>query len=435
MQTSDLAAAAAASGLPCRARRAALAVLAALTSGGLMAGPVQAQPASGLSFDRALALAVERAPMLAARQAAVDGATQLRTSADALPDPRFIAGVENFPVSGPDRGSLTSEPMTQRNIGWMQDVPNRDKRAARAQGAQARAERERALLEAERLAIQREVAQAWLARHFAESRLALFRTLEDENRLLRQTVDSRIAAGRAMPTDSTMARQEALMLADRRDELQRERMQAQATLVRWLGDEAAQALTGEPPALQVEHGALHGAITRHADVLVFEPMLRMTNAEAQEIEAARKGDWNWQVAYNKRGSAYGDMVSFQLSFELPLWAGERQDPQIAAKRKEAERIGAEREDLLRKRREEIDMQLAELDELARKFERLKTASVPLAGERVALAMAAYESARGDLAGVLGARRERAELGLRAIELEARQYALRARLNFLTTEVR
>jgi cobalt-zinc-cadmium efflux system outer membrane protein len=401
----------------------------------LSAAPTMAQFAGGLSFERAQVLAVERAPMLTARQASVDAADQLRLSADQLPDPRLLAGINNLPVTGADRFTVASDPMTMRNIGLMQDVPNGAKRAARAQGAEARAERERALLDAELLSIRREVAQAWLMRYFAERQLALFQTLEDENRLLQSTVASRIAGGRSMPADATMARQEALALADRRDELARERAKASATLTRWLGDDAMQALAGGPPALTVEPAALQRGVAQQADLRVFEPMVRMTNAEMLELEAARRGDWNWEFMYSKRGSAYGDMVSFQFTFELPFWAEKRQDPQIAAKQKEAARIEAERDDLLRRRREDVDLQLAEFEELTRKLDRLGQAAVPLANERVGLAMAAYEAGRGDLAAVLVARRERAELGLRAIELEARQYALRARLNYLMAEQR
>jgi len=129
------------------------------------------------------------------------------------------------------------------------------------------------------------------------------------------------------------------------------------------------------------------------------------------------------------------MVSFQFSLELPLWGEQRQDPQIAAKRKEAERIASEREEVLRRHREEIDAQLAEREELTRKLDRLKGSATPLADERVALATAAYESGRGDLGAVLVARRERAELKLRAIDLEAQQYALRAKLNYYVAEQR
>ncbi|MDP2004781.1 MAG: TolC family protein [Rubrivivax sp.] len=409
----------------------------------LAAGPSHAQaPAQpptpalrGLSFELALQQATARAPMLAARRAAVDGATQLRISAAELPDPKVFAGVDGLPISGPMRWNIAAEPMTQRTVGWMQDVPNAAKRAARRQGAEARADREQALLTMEQLAVQREVALAWLARWYAEQRLVSFQALDDENRLLRETLNARVAAGSAMPADATMARQDALMLADRRDELVREQAQAQAALQRWLGDDAALPLAGAPPALAADRAALLAGIDRHADLQAFDPMQRLTQAEVAEAEAMKRGDWNWQVAYSRRGSSFGDMVSFQLTFELPMWAAQRQDPQIAARRKDAERIAAEREDMARRRREEVAMQLAELDELARKAARLRDAALPLAAERVALAMAAYEANRGDLAGVLAARRERAELGLRALELEARQQALRTGLNFLIAETR
>ncbi len=399
------------------------------------AGAAAAQGAGALSFDRALALASERAPMLEARQASVDAAVQSRTSADQLPDPKLTLGIDNLPISGADRYSVTRDFMTQRNIGWMQEVPNAAKRAARARTADARTERERALLHAEQLAVRRDVAQAWLARWFAERRLALFGTLENENRLLIDTLPARIAGGKAMPAETTMARQETLQLADRRDELERNRARALASLRRWLGDEAQAPLAGDPPVLPVAATDLHDQLDGHADLKAFGPMAEMARAEVSEIEAAKKGDWAWQVGYSWRGPAYGDMVSFQFSLELPLWGEQRQDPQIAAKRKEVQRIASEREDQLRRHREEIDIQLAEHEELTRKLARLKTSAAPLADERVALALAAYESARSDLGGVLMARRERAELGLRAIDLEAQRYALRAKLNYYVAEQR
>lgn len=392
-----------------------------------------AAQAAGLSYDDALNLAVQRAPMLVARQAALDGAQALRISAAELPDPRISAGLENFPVSGPERFSLVREGMTQRSVAWMQDVPNRDKRVARTAQAEAKAQREQAMLAADTLAVRREVSQAWLLRWSAEQRLAVFAALEAENRLLRDTLAARLVSGSAMSADSTMAAQEALMLADRRDELERERTQAQATLGRWLGDAAAQPLEGDPPALQVDPARIHQGVAQHADLLALEPMQRMAEAEAQEMQAAKKGDWGWQVMVSRRGPSYGDMVSFQLTFELPLWQARRQDTQVTAKRKEAERVAAEREDKLHMRREEMAMQLADLAEADAKAARLQSAALPLAEQRVSLALAAYQAARGDLAAVLTARREKAELQLRAIELRTRQLVLRARLNNLVAE--
>jgi len=395
-------------------------------------GPAAAQAsAAGLSFESAQTLALERAPQLAARRAALEGALAQRVSAGELPDPRLSMALENLPISGPMRWSFTAEPMTQRTFGWMQDMPNAAKRAARADVAQAKADRERAMLLADGLMVRRDVAQAWLARWFAEKRLAAFAALEAENRLLQDTLAGRVAAGSAMPAEALMARQEALMLADRRDELQRELAQAQAGLRRWLDDDASRALAGEPPPLVVSAHALHDDIPRHADLQAVEPMLRMAQADIAEAQAMKSGDWSWQLMYSRRASAFGDMVGVQINFELPLWGARRQDPQIHARRQEAERIRLEREDMQRRRREEIDMQLAELDEAARMATRLQTQVTPLAEERVRLAMAAYESARGSLADVLAARRERAEIGLKLLQLQARQHALRARMSFLT----
>ena len=75
---------------------------------------------AALSFDDARSLAVERSPMLAARRAAVDGAHVASTAAAELPDPKLTAGVDNFPIGGPMRYTISAEPMTQRSIGWMQ---------------------------------------------------------------------------------------------------------------------------------------------------------------------------------------------------------------------------------------------------------------------------------------------------------------------------
>ncbi len=392
-----------------------------------------ADPASALTFDDAQRIALERAPLLGAKQAAVDAAASERISAGRLPDPRLVAGIDNYPIEGPNRFSTTRDFMTMRSLGWMQEMPNTNKRDARTQMASARIERERALLAAERLAVRREVARGWLARYFTQQRLDLFATLEKENRLLIDTVAARVAGGRAMPTDATAARQEAVQLADRRDELNRQLATAQASLRRWVGDAAGRPLTGEPPALAIDPTHLRDDIDRAAELAAFGPMADMARAEAREIEAAKKGDWSWQLTYSQRGEVFGDMVSVQFTFELPLAPRQRQDPLIAAKRKEAERIEAEREDMLRKHREEIEMRLAEHDELTRKLERLQASATPLAQERVSLAMAAYESARGDLGAVLAVRREQAELRLREIDLQAQRYALRAHLNYLLTE--
>lgn len=392
-----------------------------------------ARAVAGLSFDETTQLALAQAPSLLAQQQALAGAQALAPAASTLPDPRLIVGVDNLPISGVDRWSLSRDFMTMQRIGLMQDVPNRAKREARAAGAQARIARETALLAVARLAVQREAALAWSGLYFAQRRVTQLDALDAENRLLQDTLGARIAAGKAQPAEHTMARQEALALADRRDDALRDVAKARSALARWVGPRATDDLSGEPPLLPVLAETVRAGLFRHAEIQPYTALQAQARAEASEADAEQRGDWAWELAYSKRGSQYGDMVSVQLTFDLPWQKSQRQIPVLAAKQQEALRIESERDDTLRRRRDEVDGQLAELAALDAQRARLGANGQPLAAERVALAMASYQAGRADLAGVLLARREVVETLLRAIDLDAQRSALRIRLNTLIAE--
>ena len=68
-----------------------------------------------LSLDQALLRAEQQAPSLIARQSALAGAQVARPAAGQLPNPKLTVGVDNYPVSGPDRRSEehTSELQSQ----------------------------------------------------------------------------------------------------------------------------------------------------------------------------------------------------------------------------------------------------------------------------------------------------------------------------------
>jgi len=402
--------------------------LAALAPSAAWAAP----DAASLSYAEALELARQAAPALRAQQATLAGSSALAPAASTLPDPRLSVGIENLPIAGPDRWSTTRDAGTMQRIALMQEMPNRAKRDAREQVAQARIERDRATLAATELAVRREAGLAWLAVHFAEARLSEVAGLQRENRLLQDTLPARIAAGSAMPAELTMARQEALAIADRTDELARDVRKARVELRRWIGERAAAPLQGAAPAMDVNGDALRSSLPHHAELAPYTPMRAMAQAEVAEADAEKRGDWSWEVAYSRR-PRYDDMVSFQLSFDLPWQRDRRQQPQIEAKRREIERIEAEREELLRRHAAETDAMLAELQALDTQAERLRAAGLPLAAERVALATAAYQAGRGDLAAVLTARSQVLETQLRAIDLDAQRAALRLRLSTLIAE--
>lgn len=390
------------------------------------AGSTLTGAAFALTYAEALSAAERISPALQAQRAALAGAVGLQGAAAELPDPKLALGVENLPISGADRLSLSRDFMTMQRIALMQDVPNRAKREARAQGAEARADRERAALELVRLQLRQGLMRAWLGAQFAGRRQAALTEVQQENRRLQDSMPGRIAAGSATAADLVMARQEALALADRSDELARDAAKARAALRRLIGPRAEEPLQDDPPLPRLEAAELRAQLAQHAELAVYPAMLGMARAEVREAQAESRGDWSWELAYSRRGRQWGDMVSVQLSFDLPWQKERRQLPLLNAKQRELERIESEREDQLRRLAQDLDEQLAELASLDRQWERMQGEGLRLAQERVALGLAGYQAGKAELGVVLGARRELLESRLRLVEIEAQRADLRAR---------
>jgi outer membrane protein TolC len=385
--------------------------------------------AEPLTFDAALELATRTSPDIAVQTASVEAAQSASVAAGRLPDPKLTVGVENFPVTGEERGSLTRDFMTMRKVGLMQDVPNGGKRESRAAAAAANTERAGAERRVSILMVRRDTALAWLARYYLERRGALFDELDRENQIFAQSVQAQFAGGRGMPADVVAPKQEAAGIADRRDELASEIAKSKATLRRWTGPAGDDPLAGDPPALTLDTERLRGHIHEHPELAVFVPLTQMAQAEVHEAEAAKRPDWGVELAYGRRGSAFSDMVSLQFTLDLPIFARTRQDPQIAAKRQELSRVEAQRDAMLRDHTQELDAELAEYEMITRQLVRLREAHLPLAQQKVDYQFASYRAGKADLTTVLNARRELIDERLKEIDLDGKRAATVAKLYF------
>ncbi|MBN8760228.1 MAG: TolC family protein [Thiobacillus sp.] len=355
------------------------------------AGPVCAGP---LSFDDALALAVRETPVLRAESAQIDAARQAAIPAGALPDPKLALGIDNLPIEGPDRFSLSRDFMTMRRIGLMQDFPNAAKRDARVAAARGRVAQAEAQTRITRLMVLRETALAWIARDAVERQLAGIDALVEENRVFEASVRARIAGGKGSALEAVAPRQEAALIEARRDELGARRRQAV-----------------------------------HPELTGFDPKARVLDAEVAEARAAKKPDWALELAYQKRGSQFGDMAMVNVTFDLPVFAASRQDPQIASRQAERAALDAEREAVLREHAAMLETDLAEYQRLDRAVARQRDVLLPLADEKAALALAAWRGGTGELADLVMARRERIDAGLIAIALEGERRQMAARLYY------
>lgn len=386
--------------------------------------------AEGLTFNEAVRLAETQAPQLQARQATFEGASEAVAAADALPDPKAFVGIDNLPIEGSNRFNTSADFMTMQKIGVMQDFPNGQKRQARAEAAQARVAEGKVELELARISVRTEAATAWLNRYFLDRQLAVLAEQEQDNRLLADAVRAQLAAGKGMAADALLPQQEVIALAHRRDELQRDITLADAALRRWTDVEVPVSLGGEPPVLAVNPDQLRQHVQHHPELRRLQPMESMARSELHEAEAARRPDWGVELAYQHRGDEFGDMMSFQVSADLPLFTGSRQNPQIRAKQKALSSIEAEREAMRREHAAALEADIAAAQALQRQVDRIQQQALPLVRQKQALQLAAYRSGRGDLTAVLAARRELRDTQMQALLLQNQQQVLAARLHYL-----
>lgn len=373
--------------------------------------------ATDLSFDAALRIAAERAPMLQARQSQVTASREEAVRAAALPDPQLKLGLANWPVTGADAFDFRTDDMTMKQVGLMQEFPARAKRQARQAVADRTVEQAQALSVAERLAVRQAVARAWIALWAAQREVAALQALREPTDVAVRAAKARTAGGTGSAVDAMATQSAALELENRIDAAEASLDAARAGLARWLGEEPTMLrIEGAPPelmSLPVTPATLLASIDRQGPLLPWRSREAVAEAQVDAAIAEKRPDWSLGVTYGQRertpeGVSRSDMLMVEFAIDLPLFTRNRQDRGVAARRAELDAVAAEHEDARRAQTERVRMALAEWEGLKRQVARKETESLPLARDRAKTALAAY-AAGGALQPWLEARRDEIEL--------------------------
>ena len=382
--------------------------------------------AEPLTFDQALVLAGETAPSLKAAALRVDAARAASRSAGSLPDPKLALGVENLPISGPMAGRFGADEMTMASVGVMQDMPSRPTRRAAVERAGAEIGMADAQTGLERRAVRLAVAQAWVDVHYAQARLAALDEVEKALTPILGTAPSAVTRG-ARPAETIDPAEWLLAIADRRSALMADLAKARATLVQWTGDPEA-SVSGEPPRWEVDPVMLRSGLGRHPTLLAYDAGARLADADLAGARAALAPDWSWELAYQRRDPAFGDMVSARVTLSLPLRKGERQGPMIDARSADAGRARVDREIARRQLAAELDGDLATWRMRQELWTRARDSRLPLALRRADLETASYAAGTAGLPDVLAAFTALADAKLDLLDKEADAMREAVRIN-------
>jgi outer membrane protein TolC len=219
---------------------------------------------------------------------------------------------------------------------------------------------------------------------------------------------------------------------DRALELQMLAERARSAMRRWVPDAGAFELPPELPSWRdpAPLGALAADLERlpqHAALVRGQSL-----AEA-DVALAREGtssDKTVELGYGKRqGSSRSDMITVQVTFELPVFAERKQDRQVEAKLKAAERVREQRADQLRQLRAELESVYAEWRIAGERLANYQRATLPAASARMETLLAAQAAGRAELAQVFDARRQLIEASFQEVALRTAQAKARAGIEY------
>lgn len=380
----------------------------------MFAAAARAEP---MTYAGALDLAARSAPSLRASALKVDAARAASRAAGRLPDPKLSVGIQDFPVSGPNAGRFDRDDFTMTKVGVMQDVPNAARRRAEVSGATA----EIGVAQAEATVEQRNVrvatALAWIDLAYAERRLVALDQLVGGLKDLWGAQPASVASGASRPAIGLEPKRLQAVFADRRSELVAAVAKARAELSRWTGDPAPTA-SGDAPHYDVDPAALHAGLDRHPSLLTAEAAERRAAADVDAARAATRPDWGFEVSYGRRDPMFGDLVSAGVTVSLPLFKGTRQEPLIAARTADRNRVRIEREDRQRMLVAGLDGDIADHVMHHDQWRRAVEVLVPTAEQRAHLELSSYAAGRAGFDDVRMALTDLADAKLGALEREA-----------------
>ncbi|MEO5510776.1 MAG: TolC family protein [Longimicrobiales bacterium] len=376
--------------------------------------------------------AIERSRQLAGQDFAVAAARDLAIAAGQRPDPVVRIGLDNLPVSGSDRFSLTRDFMTMGRIGLMQELTSADKLLSRTGRFEREAEKVLAQKSAMAATIERDTALAWLERYYAEAMAAVIAEFGEQAKLEVEAADGAYRAGRGSQSDILVGRSAVAMFEDRASEAQRKVRTARVMLARWIGDAAVLPLSGEPAidTIRLDTATLATQLAHHPQIAVLDRQEEIARAEAKIAKANRESDWTVELAYQQRGPSFSNMISIGVSIPWQWDRSNRQDRELSSKLAMIEQTKAERDELLRTHVAETRVLIEEWETGRQRMSLYQRDLLPLSTARTTALFSAYRGGKGSLADVLAARRSEIDVRLQALQLAADTARTWAQINFL-----
>lgn len=439
----------------------------ALYSGALHAQNQKPYNAEVLSLAMAVQSAQENDPWLLGNQYSQDSIDALSVAAGSLPDPKMSLGFTNMPT---DTFDFNQEAMTQFNVGVTQTFPRGDSLDLRRRQLQLMSSQYPYQRQNRRAKVVVGVATLWLDAYKAQESIAL---IERDRSLFEQLADVAEASysaalGKTRQQDIVRAQLELTQLDDRLSVLNQQREVALQHLLEWRSDyfltqRSADGSINEnslkkafsSPRLRLDRRlpeiqllrpelynrdvetspqTLYEYMVDHAAVQSLEQKIKASGTGIELAKQKYKPEWGVAASYgyrdqNPMGVDRADLFSLGVSFDLPLFTGNRQDRELQSAVSLTEAIRTEKWLLLRNLMASFEVAKVQLQRLDQRRELYRSHLLPQMHAQAEASLTAYTNDDGDFSEVVRARIAELNANIDALSIDVDRKKYQLQLNY------
>jgi outer membrane protein TolC len=376
-------------------------------------------PGTALSLAETLDIAIARDVWGRASQARQEALVQEGLAADTLPNPQFGIAASNFPT---DHFHIDQEAMTQWQVSVKQTFPRGDSRTLTGQRFKVLSAAEPLGRELRDRELARQVTLLWLNVSRDQALDALLAAKERviqrrEDYLTSSTAEGILGATQVDLLNTALQR---VQLKERRLALAQNSAQARGQLSEWLGADALRPIMpliapGTPvftapealilslsdkalAALTTDPDASSQWLNDHPQITRLDKQIEALQVDIALAEQSFKPEWALSASYGYRaddpmGRERADLMSFGVSFDVPLVNRQQQDSRVSAAKARLAAAQTDRIVTLRQLSAALQQYLQALVHSTQRRQHIQTTLLPLAEQAVDAAIDQYAQQR------------------------------------------
>lgn len=393
--------------------------------------------AKTLSIGEAEHWALNLSPEIKQFRAKAHGLMEQSIADGQLSDPQLMAGVINVPTN---TFSFTQDEMTMLAVGVQQQLPRGRSLTFKSRQTQALATAEKRKAKEQIVLLLRSVRETWLDLYYWNQVLHIIHDNQKIYRNLLKVSESQYSAGKGNQSDVLQVQVELSRLANQALQIEQQIDLLRAQLGRFIGQEQAQRNLSEtlpswlkPPSRFV----LQQRLKQHPLILIDGATIDAARQEVALAKEQYKPSWLLGASYGYRqgqmsdGMPRSDMLTAQVTVDLPLFPVKRQDRQYQASVYKLHASHMDRVIHYRDLLKELQAQYAIWEKLSQRERIYQRQLLPEAKQNAKASLVAYQNTSVEMNTVLRAYSN--ELDIRQEQLQVMIEKMKARVVLLYLE--